>query len=87
MCTYTLTFLVNNALILIFADSLEVLYWCSVANAFLSGGFIVVMSAFVHEEHGSNAWSRIFGCLLTFGSVGLFIFDELIFNFAYSHKD
>jgi hypothetical protein len=87
MASYTLVFTINNALILIFSDSLKVLYWCSVANAFLSGGFIVVMAAYVHEEHGSDAWSRIFGCLLTFGSFGLFVFDELVFNYAYSHKD
>jgi hypothetical protein len=79
--------MINNALILIFADSLKVLYWCSVTNASLSGGFIVLMAAFVHEEHGTTAWSLIFGCLLTFGSLGLFIFDELVFDYAYQHND
>lgn len=33
----------------------------------------------MHEEHGTTAFARIFGSLLSFGSLGLLIFDEYLF--------
>ena len=52
----------------------------AVATAsFAEGGLLVAMASFCHEEYGTENFGIIFGTMMSFGAVGLFAYDELMF--------
>lgn len=56
----------------------------SVATAsFAEGGLLVALASFCHEEYGTENFGIIFGTMMSFGAVGLFAYDELMFPNIY----
>ena len=56
----------------------------AVATAsFAEGGLLVALASFCHEEYGTENFGIIFGTMMTFGAVGLFAYDELMFPNIY----
>ena len=58
-------------------------------GAIFSRSAYVLLGIWVHEEHGTVDFAKIYGSLLTFGAIGVAVFEKWLFNFVYNryHKE
>ena len=81
ICFLTLL-MVPSYLVMTFPDKIPIqqpLLMTTIGVAFVSGGFLVAASAFVHEEYGTQVFGLIYGSFLTAGVAGMYGFDEVFF--------
>lgn len=59
------------------------LYIAVIIVGFISGGTFTLMGIIAHEDYGTKNVPKILGVFMTGAAVGIFIFDELIFDLMY----
>lgn len=80
-----LSFFLAASQVLMFFISLSSLamYLALGICGFVQGGSFTLIAVISHEDYGSKHVSKILGFLLTGGALGIFIFDELVFDQVY----
>ena len=61
-------------------SSLEI---AAVTAATISGSTYVLLAIWVHEEHGTLNFAKIYGSLLSFGVLGIALFEKYLFIYIY----
>jgi MFS family permease len=51
---------------------------------FVSGGFFTLMGIIANEEFGAKSYAKVLGFFMTGASLGIFIYDYLVFDVMYS---
>ena len=52
---------------------------------YVSGGFFTLIGVIANEEYGPKSYSKTLGFFMTGASIGIFLFDYVVFDIMYGH--